>query len=70
MKLYVVGKVESVEEYQTWDLQAVFDTEEAALKSCADRHLWFIGPVELNKPFPEGPVFWPEAYYPYELLEE
>lgn len=70
MNLYVVGKVQSAEEYQVWDLQAIFDTEADALSLCADRYLWFIGPVELNNPFPENKQHWPGAYYPYDTIEE
>lgn len=59
--------MDSVESGIVWDLHGVFDTEKEALENCNDKN-YFVGPVELNKPFPHERVEWPNCYYP--LAEE
>lgn len=46
-----------------WDLQGVFDTEDAAAAACQDGND-FIGPVPLNKPLPQTATDWPGCRYP------
>jgi len=63
MKLWVVGKIKSEDNYNEWDFQGVFDTALKAESACQDR-LWFVGPVELNEELPAETFEWPESYYP------
>ena len=64
MKLYVVGRYISGEEFKiVWDIHGIFDSEEKALKACKDE-TYFIGTLKLNEVLPEETVDWPGAYYP------
>lgn len=45
------------------DLIGVFDTEEAALAACTQRH-HFIGTLTLNERLPDAREVWPGAYFP------
>ena len=47
-----------------WEIQGVFDSEEKGLDVCEGHSDYFIGPVELNKPFPDERVEWEGCYYP------
>ena len=46
-----------------WDLQGVFDTEDAAVSACESLRD-FIGPVTLNQGLPQEGVEWPNCRYP------
>lgn len=46
-----------------WEFHGVFDSEEKAKESCHDE-MYFIGPSELNKPFPAEQCEWADSYYP------
>lgn len=49
-----------------WSVVGVFEVEAAAVKACTTG-CHFVGPIELNKPFPDV-TEWPNQYYP--LQEE
>jgi len=64
MKLFVVGQnKENRNSGVVWELHGVFDTKEEALRNCTQDN-YFLGPVEMNKPFPHETVEWPGCYYP------
>jgi hypothetical protein len=46
-----------------WDLAGVFSTEEAAVAACQDEN-YFVGPADIDKPFPTEPMPWEGGYYP------
>jgi len=59
--LWVCGQVRN----ETWEIQGVFSSEFSALAACKNSN-YFIGPVILNKAFPEEGVKWEGCYYPIE----
>lgn len=64
MELWVVGQFKlGTDLGSVWELRGVFDTEDKALAVCVDK-THFIGPVDLNKPFPVENVKWLGCYYP------
>ena len=68
MDLFVVGEVlgdPTDPENDSWLFTGVFDSVEEALEHCRAEN-YFIGPVNLNKPFPEGRNDWEGAFYPSE----
>lgn len=51
------------EQHQS-DIQGVFDTEARAFSACKNKN-YFIGPLVLNKEYPEERLSsWPGSYYP------
>ena len=60
--LYVVGKMIN---YPEWELQGVFDNEQTARDNCLGKS-YFVGPVILNKIYPEQTEDWAGSYYPNE----
>jgi hypothetical protein len=68
MNLWAVGKVIGVPDSQEWEFMGVFDSSDKAEAICMDRR-YFVGPVELNKPFPAYPIEWPGGYYPKSDVE-
>lgn len=61
-KLYIVGKIDK-EDKKRWELQGIFDSEDMAVEECKDE-FYFVGPVKLNKKYPESPIEWTGLYYP------
>lgn len=63
--LWICGKLRghAADGTPAWDLQGVFDTEDAATAACQDGND-FIGPVPLNKPLPQAATDWPGCRYP------
>lgn len=76
MSLWIVGRwygeaaIEGEKPMVAWTIEAVFDTEEAAVALALDREptggdwQYFIGPIELNAPLAPERSKWPGAYYP------
>lgn len=46
-----------------WELIGVFDNQQLAIDNCTKPND-FVGPVELNVPFPEETCQWTGLYYP------
>lgn len=71
--LWIVGQwIEDFDDGKkvAWEFQGVFDTEEKAVTACVTRN-FFVGPVELNVPFPlETLDPWPGSYYPLRKPED
>ena len=61
--LWICGKRLLVDDENGWELVGVFETEEKAVAACLTG-MYFVGPAELNKAFPDERVPWPGAYYP------
>lgn len=62
IQLWVCGKV-NPQNFQEWEFQGVFDSEEKARNACTGKN-HFIGPATLNESLPPEPIQWPGAYYP------
>ena len=59
---WVVGKIDSLDDFHSWEFCGLYDSEESAVQMCkTDLH--FVGPVELNQNLESG-VDWPLCYYP------
>jgi hypothetical protein len=69
-QLFVVGKyLGEGPAGRAWELQGVFSSEDLAADAIthyAAPELYFIGPILLDKSFPEETIDWPGAYYPFE----
>lgn len=62
--VYVVGSLtKETPEGNIWCIEGVYSTEQLAVATCKDKN-WFVGPVEMDKPLPEGLNDWPGCYYP------
>jgi hypothetical protein len=63
--VWVVGQVmATTDKGIVWDIQGVFDTQEAAVAACRDA-TYFIGPVPMNQQLPhERVAVWEGCYYP------
>ena len=61
--LWICGKRLLVDDENGWEFVGVFETEEKAVAACLTQ-MYFVGPAELNKAFPDERVKWPGAYYP------
>lgn len=68
--LWIVGKVtaqidcfDGINTETAWDLRGVFDSEELAIIAC-ENETYFIGPSEINKPWPVDKTKWTGCYYP------
>lgn len=64
--LWVVGKLR--DDAGSWEMQGVFSTEAIALALCNGHADYFIGPIEIDVPFPDYTVPWPNAYMPSETI--
>lgn len=65
-QLWLVGKLIPNEDYtkwNTWEVQGIFDTEEAAKAVCSTP-CHFVGPLFLNEVLPDESTEWPGAYSP------
>jgi hypothetical protein len=60
---WICGK--RINDLGAWEFQGVFTTEDLASEACVNRS-YFIGPVLLNKQYPDGSAEWPGAYFPLE----
>lgn len=60
--VWVVGESFSASK-SSWTIQGVYSTEESAQKACFNEYC-FIGPIELDKMYPENLYEWEGAYYP------
>jgi hypothetical protein len=63
--VWVAGKVKGWggDGHNSWDLQGVFSTADAANAVCTSP-LHFYGPVPFNQRLPEDSVSWPGVVYP------
>lgn len=63
--VWVVGQTidETPATGTVWELFGVFDSEEKAVASCLDVN-FFVGPVQINTPFPVETTVWPGCRYP------
>lgn len=65
-------------EISTWSFVGVFDTEQRAVEVAMEReaqnytgkYRFFVGPAELNVPFPLETIDWPDGYYPAHRVDE
>jgi hypothetical protein len=60
--LWIVGK--ALLGPDRWEFIGVFLSERRAVEACVEKEM-FIGPAELNRPFPVERVDWVGAYYPF-----
>lgn len=60
--VWIIGKMID-DTLSQWEFQGVFDTEELAIAACVEDR-FFVGPAEINTPFPVEPVKWVGAWYP------
>lgn len=60
--LYVVGRVIDYKQSR-WDLVGIFSDERDADENCISER-YFVGPIQLDVPFPHGATDWEGAYYP------
>ena len=64
MRLFVVGKyIDHNEDGTRWDFHGAFTKEKKAVSQCID-YTFFVGPTELDVPFPLTRETWPGLYYP------
>ncbi len=62
--VWVVGKSLHNRHEDAWELVGVFTSEKLAIDACGGHWDYFVGPVIINKAFPDGPTKWDGAYYP------
>ncbi len=46
-----------------WEIQGIFTTKEEAAAACKNER-YFVGPVELSKPYPQETAPWEGCEYP------
>lgn len=65
LQLWVCGKHRGSlkEDHPAWELQGVFDTEDAAVEACTSTSD-FVGPVLLNQHLPQDATEWPNCRFP------
>ncbi len=64
LPLYVSGRLNTdAAYYHTWDLQGIFDTEEAAKASCRDK-TYFYFTMKLNESLPHETVVRADSIFP------
>lgn len=65
---FVVGKfIEQLENGAVWDFAGLFDDKKLAVKACITED-YFVAPVELNKELPKEQIYWPDIFYPMDVL--
>jgi hypothetical protein len=62
MPLWISGRSPSENPLQ-WELNGVFESQEAAEEACTTPEDW-VGPIVLNQRMPEGRITHPDGYYP------
>ncbi len=60
--VWVVGESSYIGS-EKWRIVGIFSKEDKAREACKLPR-YFIGPVEINKPFPPDVSSWPGAYHP------
>ena len=63
IRLWVVGKIMSDEQYLQWEIIGVFDEEAKALAACRTQN-HFLGTVVLNQDVGDEPQEFPNTRYP------
>ena len=64
--VWAVGKyITECEHGFAWEMVGVFNNEKKAIDACI-KESYFVGPLEIDKPFPDMTVPWKGAYYPSE----
>jgi hypothetical protein len=59
--VFVCGKITF--EAGAWEMCGVFSTEAQASAACRSAD-YFVGPIEVDAPVPDGSAPWPGAYRP------